>query len=238
MTCDEARQALGGYVLGGLEAAEAAAVEEHLVGCDRCRVVHDELRDLPPLLGLVSAEQAEQVAAAGAAPRPADLTLARLLQRVRAERAADDARRRRRHVVVLAAAAVLLAVALGGGAWAGARWLAPDPGSHTAGPRPSGESSTWSRADPATGVSAEATIQPYGWGVRVDAVMSGMHPGDICLIRVVDSSGKSWDAGSWEVGRRTDDLRWAGDVGVTMERVERVEIWDGAKDRRLVSLSE
>lgn len=237
MTCDEARQALGAYVLGGLEPAEAAAVERHLAACDRCPAVHDELSGLPSLLGLVSAEQAEQVAAEGAAPRPDELTAARLLRRVREERTADVTRRRRRSVALLAVAAVVLALALGGGAWAGARWLAPDSGSHLAGPPPTGESVTWSGADPATGVSAEATIQPFGWGVRVDAVMSGMHPGAICLIRVVDSSGKSWDAGSWEVGHRTDDLRWAGDVGVLMERVDRVEIWDGATDRRLVSLS-
>ena len=46
------REDLGGYVLGALEPAEAAAVREHLTSCAPCAAEHARLAGLPELLAL------------------------------------------------------------------------------------------------------------------------------------------------------------------------------------------
>jgi len=53
-TCDDLRPLLGGYVLGGLEPDEAAAVREHLPGCAACAAEHASLAALPALLDLAA----------------------------------------------------------------------------------------------------------------------------------------------------------------------------------------
>jgi hypothetical protein len=58
--CPQARIALGVYVLGVIDPAEQALVDEHLDGCDGCQAEMAELADLPALLALVSAEDAAQ----------------------------------------------------------------------------------------------------------------------------------------------------------------------------------
>ncbi|HEX9538655.1 MAG TPA: zf-HC2 domain-containing protein [Streptosporangiaceae bacterium] len=44
---------LGAYLLGGLSAAEAAAVRTHLGRCATCRAEHDDLALVPVLLSLL-----------------------------------------------------------------------------------------------------------------------------------------------------------------------------------------
>ncbi len=52
--CADIRPLLGGYVLGGLEPDEAAAVRAHLAECPLCATEHDALAGLPELLDLSS----------------------------------------------------------------------------------------------------------------------------------------------------------------------------------------
>ena len=47
--CDHIRFDIGGYVLGALEPAEAAAVREHLATCADCAAEHARLAGLPAL---------------------------------------------------------------------------------------------------------------------------------------------------------------------------------------------
>src|SRR5512146_792615 len=56
--CQEARIALGVYVLGAIEPDERAAVDEHLDTCQECRAELAEFMELPGLLALVPAEEA------------------------------------------------------------------------------------------------------------------------------------------------------------------------------------
>jgi predicted anti-sigma-YlaC factor YlaD len=44
---------LGAYVLGGLSAADEAAVEAHLARCPRCQAEYDELACVPSWLDLL-----------------------------------------------------------------------------------------------------------------------------------------------------------------------------------------
>jgi anti-sigma factor RsiW len=56
--CQEARIALGVYVLGAIDPDERAAVDEHLDTCQECRAELAEFMELPGLLALVPAEEA------------------------------------------------------------------------------------------------------------------------------------------------------------------------------------
>src|SRR3954470_21113503 len=56
--CQEARIALGVYVLGAIDPDERAAVDEHLDTCPRCRAELAEFMELPGLLALVPSEEA------------------------------------------------------------------------------------------------------------------------------------------------------------------------------------
>lgn len=48
---------LGAYLLGGLSAAETAAVRAHLGRCAACRAEHDDLALVPALLSLLPAAE-------------------------------------------------------------------------------------------------------------------------------------------------------------------------------------
>lgn len=103
MTCEEVRISLGVYVLGALDAEEAAEVEAHLETCAECRAELAALSGLPPLLALVSAKDVERAAA------PPRAVLDRLV--------AASAKRGRRSRVLLALAASVVVAAVGGTAW-------------------------------------------------------------------------------------------------------------------------
>lgn len=66
---------LGAYILGGLSAAEDAAVREHLDRCALCRAEHDELTCVPGWLDLLAESEAggsRDLAGAGDDDGPAD----------------------------------------------------------------------------------------------------------------------------------------------------------------------
>uniref|UniRef100_UPI0039EF3C31 anti-sigma factor family protein n=1 Tax=Sinomonas sp. G460-2 TaxID=3393464 RepID=UPI0039EF3C31 len=70
----ELRLSLGAYLLGGLDADEARAVEEHVATCPECRAEIEELEVLPAMLDVVpsarAAELVEAPLAATAEPVP------------------------------------------------------------------------------------------------------------------------------------------------------------------------
>ncbi|WP_067694948.1 zf-HC2 domain-containing protein [Nocardia jejuensis] len=103
----------GAYVLGALAREDRREYEEHLAGCEECRVAVGKLAGLPGLLAMVDPETALSLAAEpdppSAVPPPPEQLLPRL---------AEQARKRRRRgrvwsvggAVAAAAAAVLIAV--------------------------------------------------------------------------------------------------------------------------------
>src|SRR5215469_18465526 len=126
-SCREIRQSLGVYVLGAIDPAERAQVDEHLATCADCREELASLAGLPALLRRVPMAEAERLAVADQADsatdeKPPDHLLPALLART------TQARRVRRWRELAAAAAVAV-LALGAGA-AGASVLASGtPGS-------------------------------------------------------------------------------------------------------------
>jgi anti-sigma factor RsiW len=102
--CRELRPLLGAYVLGALEAEEAAAVRAHVAACPACAAEHARLAPLPGLLTL--AEGARQATADPPSPALEE----RVLDAV--ARAAPRPRRRPRPWFARRGARVLVATGL------------------------------------------------------------------------------------------------------------------------------
>jgi Putative zinc-finger len=235
VSCADTRTALGAYVLGALDLDEHQAMRDHLAHCAQCREEYDQLAGIPSLLAMVTPEQAEQLADPSEAQlfgvRPSETGLHRLLGRVREERT----RTVRRGRLLLGAAAAAVVFAIGGGVWAGGQ-LFPSESEGLNGGTPTGPTLAWEGENRAADVQVSAEVTPYGWGTRITMVMNGIEPGEICDFRVYDRSGREWGAGSWEVTEgHTEDVDWFGDVGVPLEQITRVELWEGSSDKRLVT---
>jgi anti-sigma factor RsiW len=100
-TCREWRARLGPWALGHGDAAERAAVESHLAGCDDCRAEAESLRRVGEALAFANIDRVR------ARPTPPPAVWDRIEAAVRHDR-------RRRRGLLVAAAAAIAAVALGG----------------------------------------------------------------------------------------------------------------------------
>jgi Anti-sigma-K factor rskA/Putative zinc-finger len=114
IACPEVHEALGPYVLGGLEPAEQADVATHLAACPACAAEHRDLAGLPDLLARVT--EPERDAAAPPARLEEEILDRHALGQAREDRpparAAARPRRRRRRVISWAGAAAALAAAI------------------------------------------------------------------------------------------------------------------------------
>jgi Putative zinc-finger len=186
-TCREMRILLGVYVLGAIDPAERAQVDEHLGECAACR---DELAGLAGLPAMLSRVPEDDVARLGAnvlglpeQAEPSPELLNSLLRHV-------AARRRTRMWRGVAAAAAAAVIAVGGTATV--MELTGHAGSHRPG------------IDVATGVNTAAHITarvdysmaPWGTAMRVQ--VSGIRAGTACRFWVITQTGRSV-AGGWTV---------------------------------------
>jgi hypothetical protein len=176
------RQELAAYALGGLDPAEAAAVEEHLASCPACAA---ELARLEPLPGLIARAEGLEI------PEPPAALEERLLDRVAASRPRRSRRRARRPAGLRALAATALAgVALGAGATALALTVWDGEGGGGGGAR------TYDlviRGD--NGVSASADFEPGDEGTEVHLWVKGLPPGGTAVYEVL-CERQGWSAGA------------------------------------------
>jgi hypothetical protein len=183
--CREIRQALGVYVLGAIDPAERAQVDEHLATCADCREELASLAGLPAMLRKVPVVEAERLAATdsegGLTQVPSEALLTSLVTRT-----ANVRRFRRwRTAVAVAAAAV---VALAGGV---AVTNALQPGPPVA---------SWPhRASGAGLAGAVLTVKYRGmaWGTEMLVNVKGLKPGSVCTFEVTDKTGETTVVGSW-----------------------------------------
>lgn len=180
--CREVRILLGVYVLGAIDRNERPFVDEHLAWCRDCRDELAGLAPLPAMLGRITLEEAERIAAAdGAGPvEPSAAMLDSLLRRVSRRRT-----RLWRGAVTVAAAAV---IAAGAGT---AITVALAGSGHVRGEQVAG-------ANQSTHVSALVDYAPVTWGTAMQVQVRGIKPGTACKFWVVDASGLV-PAGSWTV---------------------------------------
>jgi hypothetical protein len=186
--CREVRQLLGVYVVGAIDPAERAIVDDHLGHCQLCRDELAGLAGLPAMLSRVPAADVEWLDMTAAElpemQEPSELLLASLLRKVSVKR---------RHRMWRGAAAVAAAAVIAAGGTAVATQLT----------RPSGQVQTASEVATAVspdGVAAVVDYAPAAWGgtdMRVQ--VSGIRSGTICKFWVVGKDGRPLYAGSWTV---------------------------------------
>lgn len=189
MICDDVRVALGALVIGALEKTEADGVRSHLDGCDDCTAEHDELRQMPKLLGLITLSDATD----GPAEPPERLE-EDLLRRAVAER--RSARRRRvgwsaGGGLAIAAAAAAIGFGIAEGA------TAADPAAPNL--------QVLAATDPTTGVRGQLTIDGVGWGSKLELQLAGVTEGETCSLVAVSTSGEREVASTWKVPPRSAD---------------------------------
>jgi len=234
--CQEARVALGVYVLGAIDPAERARVDAHLTTCEECRAELAEFAGLPGLLALVPAGEAIALAEglssddlfsggdfpggdfpadvftvpadlAGPGPLPGPLAaLPPLAQRAAAgdQKLAEvhdlsAARRGRQRV---AWAGVAAAVVLIGAAFFGGTKLA-GPGAtpaSSAAQHPNGSpTGPWVTVHGSNGAdSATVAYQTMGWGIAMNALVTGIPVHTRCQMWVVENDGTRVQVGGWQ----------------------------------------
>jgi putative zinc finger protein len=188
------REAVGAYLLGGLEPTEADEVSVHLSECESCRAEYAELSDLVPLMALVT----EQEAVLGPV-RPEPAVLGRVIASSRRQTAGDGGRaerrgagsrvRPRRTRFALAAACVVLAAV---GSAVGMR-LSTHPTPSTA-----WSSSAMVEVNPyGSDITAMADVTPSGSGSKINFTMEGVPKNYTCWMVVKGSDGHTEQTGSW-----------------------------------------
>jgi len=173
---DRLRELLGPYVLGGLDTAERAQIDDHLSTCPTCRDELTSYAGLPALLRL------GQGPASSTALEPGDAALARALETVRHERG------RRRRLALLASAA---AVVLGLGATTAGLMAdrADNPEASQAALRLVTASGSNSRG--------ETSLTARPWGTSVDLDVTGLPRGQRFVVWVVSTDGTQQQAATW-----------------------------------------
>jgi anti-sigma factor RsiW len=214
MTCDDVRMSLGVYVLGALDAEEAAEVEAHLDGCPECAAELAELSGLPPMLARVSEEDIKHAAT------PPRAMLDRL--------ATVSARRTRWSRIMLGLAASVMVAALGGAAWlvnarggvatsdraqvasaAGASQPArasaltsenqPKALDPSSGSKADAQAGQVNRGGEKGGVRLSVQLSVETGGTKVVSWVRGVPAGTVCRLWAVGKDGTRSPAGSWEV---------------------------------------
>ncbi len=201
--CREIRHSLGVYVLGAIDPADRALVDDHLATCPDCREELASLAGLPALLRRVPTAEAERLTEAeSAADILDDGSGDHLLTGLLARTARVRRSRRVRELVAAAAVAVL---ALGAGAagasviQGGAPVAARAPVVHHHVQR----GHTWqlvSGTNTRTGATLTVKYRPMPWGTTMTANVAGIAPGTVCQLQVTDVSGHHWVVGGWRVG--------------------------------------
>jgi len=207
--CREIKQALGVYVLGAIDPAERAQVDEHLSSCQECREELASLAGLPAMLRKVPIVEAERLAAAEQDPELAGVPSTEMLTSLIARTA--NVRRIHRWRTVAAAAAVAI-VALGGGA-AVANALQPS------GAQPPGVTHpvSWhqtSGTGPVAGAHLTVRYRHVSWGTQMEVNVTGVPPGSVCQFQVTDATGGTSVVGSWTAWQDTSwypASTWLGD---------------------------
>ena len=177
----DAQQSLGSYVLGALDVADRAAVEEHLRTCQQCRAELVGFAGLPGLMGRLTPAEARE-----GRMQPSPLLLPATIAAVEEEKSLDlrTARRWRTGAVAATGAAVAactaLIIALSSGTPA-----APAPGGH---PMVAAANSA---------AAGAISLQSKPWGTQIHLVLTDLPPHETFTAWTIDTSGHYTAAATW-----------------------------------------
>jgi anti-sigma factor RsiW len=215
-SCGDIRQLLGVYVVGAIEPAERALVDEHLSHCSDCTEELAGLAGLPALLGRVPLSDAERLAQDGADLAALDEPPAELLDSLLSRVAARRRTRMWRGVAAAAAAAV---IAIAGGAAAGV--AVSHASDHAYQEEAYGSNQR-------TAVTAAVSYAPAAFGTAMRVQVTGIPAGVSCKFWVVNARGQRYAAGGWVVARGYPDQWYPASTTVAPGNLRSFEItWNG-----------
>ncbi|MET7934712.1 zf-HC2 domain-containing protein [Streptomyces sp. NPDC005322] len=230
--------AVGAYVLGVLDEADATYFEEHLAGCDQCGRQLDELTGLEPLLadlatdipGLHGAPGRTQLTGHtphtfSATPTAIETLTARpgtgMLHRMVGEVAAARSKRRRRGLYLVAAAAALIV-----GGPLGTIAVTSDSGSDTpvtAAPSPSAAFQKMpdkvQGTDPVTKVNAAIAMEDKMWGTDAILRLKNVKGPLDCSLVAISKDGHEQTLMTWSVPA------WGYGIANSPQKVARDPLW-------------
>ncbi|MEV8310732.1 zf-HC2 domain-containing protein [Streptomyces flavidovirens] len=191
--------AVGAYVLGILDDADATAFEAHLAYCEYCAAQLDDFAGMEPLMAALAE-------APGPPPRLTEPS-PQLLSRLTDEVAAGRAQRRRRGFYLVAAAAVMV---VGGPAIAVVATSGNnDPDRNIAGgahPTSPAEDAFFNHmeekivaTDAATKVSATVGMEKKAWGTHTVLELKNVRGPLKCSLIAVSKDGKEETVTTWAV---------------------------------------
>ncbi|RDG37575.1 anti-sigma factor family protein [Streptomyces corynorhini] len=215
-------EAVGAYVLGILDDAEATAFEAHLAGCRICAVHLEEFSGMEPMLAMLADTPSDRFSVPeslpgplGAPAKPVVVPLAQLptpsvsvqpspqlLGRLVDEVAVKRAKRKRRGLYLVAAAAVLI---IGGPVGAVVATSGDSsPGSNQAASRNPADdfkklTAKVAATDPTTKVSASVATEAKLWGTRTALELKNVKGPLKCSLIAVSKTGEEEVVTSWSV---------------------------------------
>ncbi|MCW8103329.1 anti-sigma factor [Streptomyces tauricus] len=227
---------LGAHALGILEPAEQSRLEEEIAACEVCQVELADLKALEAELGDVPPE-----AFLEGPPEGADLLLQRTLRQVRGEYSTVW---RRKVASVSLVAAALAGVLLTAGYFAGHAQKSTEASGPevSAGPSAPEAGESISATDGETKAKMTVSLTPAAGWVRVNALVSGLQPGENCRLVVVSESGEREIAGSWVVGSskegkaKDSGLELSGSAAIAPDQVDSVVV-ENDQGKRYVTVA-
>ncbi|MET9801314.1 zf-HC2 domain-containing protein [Streptomyces sp. NPDC006368] len=213
---ESVHDAVGAYVLGILDDAEATAFEAHLAGCDLCAHHLEEFSGMEPMLALLadgpgpSAQPVvlpmpDPVRLPGGPPARPPL-LDRLVDEVAVKRA--QRRRRTRYLVAAAAALIIAGPAAAVVATSGEevqrinQAIEPHPTSPAEDAFFNHMPEKKSATDATTKVSATVGMEPKGWGTHTVLELKNVKGPLKCNLIAVSKTGEEEVVTSWAVPER------------------------------------
>lgn len=229
--CEHGSTLLGAHLLGGLDPADADAIEQHLATCADCRAEAAELGRLRAMLDEVPPE-----AFLDGPPADGDLVAQRAIRQVRQERSAG---RRNKGLLGAAAAAVVIAALVVAGIVVGRSTstnVTAQPSTSTVAPAPPAGTRVVQATDPTTNARITARIVPAAGWVRVHAAVADVSAGQRCRLVVVAADGTREVAGSWLVSPAGEQQGTALD-GAALVQLEDVRaiVVENFEGRQLVA---
>ena len=225
--CADTRQALGVYVLGAIDPAERALVDEHVASCRDCRDELDGLAGLPDLLLRVGADELGRISLEDAEPESEGSVGSEDFVDSLVSLTAARRRRTRRWQVLAAAAAVVIAAS---GAVAGFQLVNGSAAGASAEPAPPASWQTANTTSTTKGVAATIKYVKLSWGVAYDVQITGVPFGTTCQLWVTNNQGVHLLAAGWTVSSRDPDPWYPGSSWVPGGQVKGMDVTAGNEE--------
>jgi predicted anti-sigma-YlaC factor YlaD len=227
--CREIRHTLGVYVLGAIDPADRALVDDHLATCLDCREELAGLAGLPALLRRVPTSDAERILEAEPAEDTLDdMATDRVLPAVLERASRVRHTRRLRELVAAAAVAVL---ALGAGA-AGASVLQGTPVASQPPGHAHGHTLAWQKSsvlNPTTGAGLTVKYARVPWGTTMAIHVGGIPAGTVCQFLVTDRAGHRWLVAAWQVSYAGAPVWYPASTSLAEPDLHSFEVTAGGK---------